>query len=81
MSININENNSGRGGNRKGAGRKKNSGENIKISVSVQVRSWNTALQHWRRNNNQRKASWLVDKLLTHYVETGGSILETEAVV
>lgn len=81
MSINIIENRSGRGGIRKGAGRKKNSGENIKISVSVQEKSWNTALAHWRRGRKQRKPSWLVDKLIAYYVETGGSILETEAVL
>ena len=69
----------GRGGRRKGAGRKAGSGENTKICVSVHGENWNTAVKQWQRKRKQRKPSWLVDRLISYYVKTGGSILEMEA--
>jgi hypothetical protein len=80
MSTNNNKN-TGRGGLRKGAGRKPGTGENMKICVSVHGENWNTALKRWQRNRKQRKPSWLVDRLISYYVETNGSILETEAAI
>ena len=69
----------GRGGARKGSGPKKGSGESKKICVSVHEKNWNNALKHWTRYKRQRKPSWLVDRLISYYVKTGGSILEQEA--
>jgi len=62
------------GGWRDGAGRPKNSGEKTKICVSVHETNWNTAVKRWKK-----KPSWLVDKLVARYVNSGGSILEAEA--
>ena len=64
------------GGWRKGAGRPKNSGEKTKICVSVHENNWNTAVKHWKK-----RPSWLVDRLVARYVNSGGSILETEAAI
>ena len=72
-------NQDGRGGSRIGSGRKKGSGENTKICVSVHQENWNTAVRRWQNGRKQRKPSWLVDRLISHYVETKGSVLETEA--
>src|SRR5208283_1404148 len=69
----------GRGGARKNSGPEKGSGEKTKICVSVHEQNWNTALKRWRRWRRQRKPSWLVDGLISYYLKTGGSILETEA--
>jgi hypothetical protein len=69
-----------RGGARKGAGRQKGTGEMKKISVSVTGKIWDAALSIWRRTRRQRKPSWLVDGLVSRYVNSSGSILETEAV-
>jgi hypothetical protein len=81
MSINLIENRTGRGGLRNGAGRKKGSGKNKKICVSVHSENWNNAVKRWQRYRKQRKPSWLVDRLIAHYIKTQGSILETEAVI
>jgi hypothetical protein len=64
------------GGRRNGAGRPKNSGTKTKICVSVREDNWNTAVKRWNQ-----KPSWLVDQLVLRYVQTGGSILETEAAI
>ena len=61
-------------------GPKSGSGEMTQICVSVQESNWNTAVKRWQRYRRQRKPSWLVDRLISYYVKTGGSILETEAV-
>jgi hypothetical protein len=74
MSIKYIENKTGRGGTRKGAGRKKNSGESTKICVSVHERTWNTALNRWKK-----KPSWLVDRLVLSYVKRGRAVLEMGA--
>ena len=79
MSIKYVKNKSGRGGFREGAGRKPDSGESTKICVSVQKQNWNTAVKRWQRYRQQRKPSWLVDRLIEYYVKTNGSFLETEA--
>jgi hypothetical protein len=63
------------GGARKDAGRPEGSGEKTKITVSVHEQNWNTAVKRWKK-----KPSWLVDGLISSYINTGGSILETEAV-
>jgi hypothetical protein len=70
----------GRGGARKNTGPEKGSGKKMQINVSVQKTTWNTAISIWKRERRQRKASWLVDGLITRYVHSGGSILEAEAV-
>jgi hypothetical protein len=62
------------GGHRDGSGRPKGSGKKKQISVSVDEEKWNTAIDYWKR-----KPSWLVDGLVSRYVSSGGSILETEA--
>jgi hypothetical protein len=69
-----------RGGARQGTGPKPGSGEMKKISVSVCEHKWNNALSIWWRKRPKRPHSWLVDRLVAGYVETGGRILETEAV-
>jgi hypothetical protein len=81
MSIKNMQKEEGRGGARKGTGPKKGSGESTKICVSVHEGNWNTALKRWQRYQRQRKPSWLVDRLISYYVKTGGSILETEAAI
>jgi hypothetical protein len=63
------------GGTRNGAGRPEGSTK-AKICVSVHKRNWKTAVKHWKK-----KPSWLVDKLVARYVNSGGSILETEAAI
>jgi hypothetical protein len=78
MPTNIKDN---RGGARKGTGPKLGSGTSKQICVSVQKENWDTALSHWQRYRKQRKPSWLVDGLLSYYVKTKGSILETEAAI
>jgi len=81
MSIKIVEKEENRGGPRKGTGPKKGSGESTHICVSVHEQNWNNALKRWRRYRRQRKPSWLVDGLISYYLKTGGSILETEAAI
>jgi hypothetical protein len=81
MSIKYREKKSGRGGLRNGAGRKSNTGESTKICVSVHEGNWNTAIKRWQRYRRQRKPSWLVDRLIAHYVKTKGRILEVEAAI
>jgi len=76
MSNKIKQNKSKWGGWRKGAGRPKNSGEKTKICVSVQEENWNTAVKRWKK-----RPSWLVDGLISRYVQTGGSILQMEAAI
>ena len=71
----------GRGGPRKGSGPKLGSGEKTQICVSVHEENWNNAVKQWRRYKKQRKPSWLVDKLIWHYLKHGDSILETEAAI
>lgn len=70
-----------RGGAREGTGPKPGSGEKTKICVSVTASFWQSSLSIWKRQRKQRKASWLVDRLVKHYVSTGGSVLETEAAI
>ena len=70
------ENKSGRGGARKGAGRKKHSGEKTKICVSVNGNKWQAAKGYWKE-----KPSWLVDRLIASYVQSGGSILTEAAAI
>jgi O-methyltransferase involved in polyketide biosynthesis len=81
MSTKYIEKKSGRGGARKDAGRKSDSGENTKICVSVHEQNWNTALKRWQRYRRQRKPSWLVDGLISYYIKTKGRILEMEAAI
>ncbi|MGH7976829.1 MAG: hypothetical protein ACREC8_09210 [Limisphaerales bacterium] len=64
------------GGRREGAGVDGRKGGTAKICVSVHGRNWNTALKRWNK-----KPSWLVDGLISRYVETGGGILKTEAAI
>jgi hypothetical protein len=64
------------GGFRKGSGRPKDSGEKTKICVSVHNENWNTAVKRWKK-----KPSWLVDGLISRYIQTGGSILKPEAAI
>jgi len=68
-----------RGGPREGTGPKPGSGKMTKICVSVKKCPWDTALGIWRRKRPEPKPSWLVDKLVQRYADTGGSILEMEA--
>jgi len=63
----INENSWG--GARKGAGRKEG-GTKTKICVSVNEDNWNSALKRWRK-----KPSWLVDSLVSGYLDTGAAAL------
>jgi hypothetical protein len=77
MSTENSEKKSRRGGARLGAGRPKGSGEKTKICVSVNEGNWDNAVRQWK----PRKPSWLVDKLISRYVKTGGSILELEAAI
>jgi hypothetical protein len=81
VTINIIDNKMGRGGLRNGSGRKKGSGENTKICVSVHEGNWNNAVKRWQRYRKQRKPSWLVDRLILHYLKHGDSILDAEAVI
>jgi hypothetical protein len=71
----------GRGGSRKNTGPEKGSGKKTQINVSVHKLNWNTAVKRWQRHRQQRKPSWLVDGLISRYVESKGSILETEAAI
>lgn len=76
MSNKIKQKKSKWGGWREGAGRPKNSGEKTKICVSVHEENWNTAVKRWKK-----RPSWLVDVLISRYVQTGGSILQMEAAI
>jgi hypothetical protein len=71
-----NKKNERRGGARLGTGPKPGSGEMTKICVSVNEKNWNTAVAKWNK-----KPSWLVDRLVRHYVQTNGSILKQEAAI
>lgn len=62
-----------RGGARLNSGPKPGSGEMTKICVSVHEKNWDTAVRRWKK-----KPSWLVNALITRYVETYGSILRPE---
>jgi len=64
------------GGPRQGAGHPETGITKTKICVSVHEDNWNTAVERWKQ-----KPSWLVDKLILRYVQTGGSILETKAAI
>lgn len=57
------------GGKRPGAGRPKG-GKKTKICVSVNESNWNTAIKRWKK-----KPSWLVDWLVSSYVNSGNSAL------
>jgi hypothetical protein len=76
MSMDKNEKIERRGGFRKRAGRKKGSGTKIKICLSVTEKTWDDAVDLWKK-----KPSWLVDGLISHYMKTGGSILKEEAAI
>lgn len=64
------------GGKRAGAGRPPETEKKTKICVSVDANNWNTAVKRWKE-----KPSWLVDRLLSDYVASIGSILETKAAI
>jgi hypothetical protein len=75
---------SGRGGVRPGAGRPKTGITKTKICVSVTETLWNTAVSIWQKQQSTQRASkpsHLVDKLVTAYATTGGSILKMEAAI
>jgi hypothetical protein len=76
MSTEKSEKKDGRGGPRKGAGRPKGSGKKTKICVSINKQEWHTALKSWTG-----KASHLVEKLVSAYVEGRGGNRNQEAAV
>jgi hypothetical protein len=57
------------GGFRVGAGRKLGSGEKTKICVSVDRKSWQSAVSKWNA-----KPSWLVETLLRKYLTEGDGL-------
>jgi hypothetical protein len=72
MSIeNITKN--GHGGARKGSGR--GAGDKTKICVSVDDENWQSALDIWKQ-----RPSWLVDNLISDYVESNDKRRMKEAV-
>jgi hypothetical protein len=76
MSTDINEKKERRGGFRENAGRKKGTGKKTKICLSVTEKTWDDAVDLWKK-----KPSWLVDGLISYYMKTGGSILKKEAAI
>jgi hypothetical protein len=81
MSIARDKTVDGRGGARINSGPHKGNGKKTKICVSVTDAVWQDALSIWRRRYRQGKPSWLVDELVSQYVETGGCSLEIEAAI
>jgi len=64
------------GGSRAGAGHPASGITKEKICISVDKKNWNTAKKRWKD-----KPSRLVDRLVSSYIASGGSILTPEAVI
>lgn len=80
MSTKKIEKTDGRGGARANSGPKPGSGKKTPICISVTGTVWQSALSIWQRRYRHGKPSWLVDRLVSQYVKSGGASLETEAV-
>jgi hypothetical protein len=68
------------GGARPRSGPKKGSAKKVKICVSVDSKNWDAAITHWTENP-LHKRSWLVDGLISDYLNAVGSLLKTKAAI
>jgi hypothetical protein len=82
MSKEINKKNGG--GVRRKPGRPHSGVTKEKFCVSVTKSMWDTAVGIWKMRQTKEQAfkrSRLVDRLVTAYANSGGSILEKEAAI